>query len=116
MKRWDLKPLSLTGTILTLAGSLALSACDNKESTPSAAAPGTSATAAASATDDPSAAASGTGGADEMHNRMETDHRQRMDHDEMRRGTGMNHPDSTRPSPQPTGTDSPMPGGGMQDM
>lgn len=115
MKYWNLKPLSLTGTSLALASIFALSACDNKESTTSAV-PSTSATAPASGTDDPSAAASGTGGADEMHNRMETDHRQRMDHDEMRRGPGMNHPDSTRPSPQPTGTDTPMPGGGMQDM
>jgi hypothetical protein len=109
------KALSLTSTSLALVGILALSACDNKETTP-AATPSNSASAAASASDDPAAAASASGAAEEMHNRMEDDQRQRMDHDNMRKGPGMNHPASPAPSPQPTGANSSMPAGGMPDM
>ncbi len=115
MKFRNRKAYSFASASLALVSTLALSACDAQVSSPPAGS-STSASPAASATSDPSVAASPTGGADEMHDRMETDHRQGMDHDAMRRGAGTNTPDTTHPSPQPTGTDSPMPSGGMQDM
>jgi len=106
------KALSWTGASLALAGILVLSACDNKESTP-AAAPSDTASAAAVSTGDPAAAASASRAADDMHDVMEAEQRQKMDHDNMWMGPGMNHPASPAPSPQPTATNSSMP---MQDM
>lgn len=111
------KTLPWIGTTLTLAGALALSACNSKENenTP-AATPSTSAADTATATEGAAAAASGAPGADDAHNRMERDQRRDMDHDSMRMGPGMNHPASPAPGPQPTDQNSPMPSGGMQDM
>lgn len=117
------KALTWIGTSLTLASAIALSACNSKdkESTPaatsSAAAADTAPVAAdtAAASEGAAAAASGAPAAEDMHNRMERDWRQKMDHDNMRMGPGMNHPASPAPSPQPTNSGS-MPSGGMQDM
>lgn len=109
------KALPWIGTSLTLAGALALSACNSKgnESTP-AATPSTSASDTATASE--AAAASEAPAADDMHNRMERDQRRNMDHDSMRMGPGMNHPVTPTPSQQPTNQSGSMPGGGMQDM
>ncbi|MBX9645010.1 MAG: hypothetical protein K2W91_13045 [Novosphingobium sp.] len=115
MMHWNHKALSLTGTSLALAGILALSACNSKDSAP-AVTSSNSASAATAATDDPAAAASESSAAEAMHNGMEADQRQKMDHDNMRRGPGMNNPAAPTPSPQPTATNSSMSGGGMQDM
>ncbi|KHS49390.1 MAG: hypothetical protein A2792_15900 [Sphingomonadales bacterium RIFCSPHIGHO2_01_FULL_65_20] len=105
------KALSWTGFGLALAGALALSACNSKdkEATPSAAA--TDAASETGASD-----ATNSTAADDMHNRMEADQRQKMDHDSMRMGPGMNHPATPAPDSQPTNQSSSMPSGGMQDM
>lgn len=115
MKYQNRKALALTCTGLALAGTLVLSACNNKESTP-AAAPSNSASAAAAATDDPTAAASASSAAEDMHNGMEADQRQKMDHDNMKMGPGMKHTASPATGPQPTSTSSSASGGAMQDM
>ncbi len=109
------KALPWIGTTLTLAGALALSACSSKdnEATP-AAAPSTSVADTATSSED--AAASETSAADDMHSRMERDQRQKMDHDSMRMGPGMNQPAAPSPSAQPASQNSAMPSGGMQDM
>jgi uncharacterized protein involved in copper resistance len=111
------KALPWIGASLTLAGALALSACNSKdnETTP-AATPSAVAADTATATEGAAAAASGTPGADDAHNRMERDQRRDMDHDSMRMGPGMNRPASPTPGPQSTDQNSPMPSGGMQDM
>lgn len=111
------RTLSLIGASLTLAGALALSACNSKdnEGTP-ATAPSAAAADTATATEDAAAAASETTTADDMHNRMERDQRRDADHDSMRMGPGRNHPASPTPGAQPTNQSSSMPPGAMQDM
>ncbi|NBW75818.1 MAG: hypothetical protein EBR34_08460 [Sphingomonadaceae bacterium] len=100
---------------MALAGALALSACNSKDdqSTP-AATPSAAATNPATGTEGGDAGNSAA--ADDMHNRMEADQRQKMDHDSMRMGPGMNHPATPAPDAQPTNQSSSMPSGGMQDM
>lgn len=109
------KTLPWTGIGLALAGALALSACNSKdnETTP-AATPSAAASDAATATE--AAGADNSTAADDMHNRMEADQRQKMDHDSMRMGPGMKHPATPAPDAQPTNQSSSMPSGGMQDM
>lgn len=111
------RTLSWIGASLTLAGALALSACNSKdnEGTP-ATAPSAAAADTATATEDDAATASEAAAADDMHNRMERDQRQKMDHDSMRMGPGMNNSASPTPGAQPTSQNSAMPPGGMQDM
>jgi hypothetical protein len=111
------KALPWIGTSLTLAAALALSACNSKdnESTP-ATTPSNSPAGTATASEDAAAAASGTSAADDMHNRMDREHRQGMDHDKMRMGPGMNQSATPAPGAQPTDQNSSMPSGGMQDM
>lgn len=111
------KALPWIGTCLTLASALALSACNSKdnETTP-AAAPSAAVADPAIASEEAAAAASETSAADDMHNRMERDQRHKTDHDSMRMGPGMNQPASSAPNAQPTGQNSSMPSGGMQDM
>lgn len=109
------KALPWIGISLTLAGALALSACNSKDNESTTAAT-PSAAVADTATATEGAAASEAPTADDMHNRMERDWHQKMDHDGMRMGPGMNHPASPTPSPQPTEQNSSMPAGGMQDM
>jgi hypothetical protein len=54
--------------------------------------------------------------AEEMHNRMESEQKQKMDHDSMRMGPGMHHPTPASPDPQQQSQNGSMQGGGMKDM
>lgn len=110
------RALPWMGTFLTLAGALALSACNSKDNETPAVAPTASTANTATASEDAAAAASEASGADDMHNRMERDQRHKTDHESMRMGPGMNQPASSAPNAQPTAQNSSMPSGGMQDM
>lgn len=105
------------GTVLLSA--LALSGCgsNDKASAPVAASSSAAdAAAAPTATASDDAAAVASAAAEDMHNRMDSNHRQEMDHDSMRMGPGMNHQASPTPSSQPQDQNNGMQSGVMKDM
>jgi outer membrane murein-binding lipoprotein Lpp len=119
MTNWNRKARWMTGS-LVVAGTLVLAGCNSKDKgttpTPTSSAATNATDSQTSSVRDDAAAASATAAAEDMHNRMETDQRQRMDHDNMRMGPGMNHPASPAPSTPPADPAAGMQGGGMKDM